>query len=566
MKEAWLVAREGLVLLSRRGRVVIAAYTLLLTVLAALDAFALLLLASVFQTGVGSTAGAITIDTSATRIALIVILFTARSALSTVVTLFAVIQLAQEENRVSLEAFSRLLDTRTILSSSPTTDFQNTVERGPGGLMVLNLQLSTLVAEVTTGLVIVGALIVFQPLTALLAITYFLLVVLIQHKALSRRSQSYGHVVARLSGRIYELLADAAGLKRLLNQSSQSSLERGLQSDHLQLTRAKGMIGFLAAVPRYFLEFIFAFGLIVVGGFTYLTSGQTAALAATTLFIAAGFRLLPIVNRAQALLLSILSIAPVARLALARYPTVAPPTYGSPADDSLLIELSNVSFAYPNVSDPALKSVSLQITRGRQYAIVGASGSGKTTLVDLLLGLNVPQSGIVKRQPNVATAYVPQDTYVAAASLASNVALSWDHAAIDLEHVRATLRKVRLEEFVPRVDDPSPIGGGQISGGQRQRLGLARALFTDADFIVLDEVTSSLDVETERNIYEVIDSLRGKITVIIVAHRLATIQRVDEVFYLDDGQLLDTGTFTELSEKLPRFRRQIELSQIRLEA
>jgi len=155
---------------------------------------------------------------------------------------------------------------------------------------------------------------------------------------------------------------------------------------------------------------------------------------------------------------------------------------------------------------------------------------------------------------------------VAAASLASNVALCWDHATIDLEHVRATLRKVRLEEFVPRVDDPSPIGGGQISGGQKQRLGLARALFTGTNFIVLDEVTSALDVETERDVYEVINSLRGTVTVVIVAHRLATIQRVDQVFYLDDGQLLGTGTFTELSEKLPRFRRQIELSQIRLEA
>jgi len=566
MKEAWLVAREGLDLLSRRGRVVLTTFVFVLIALAVLDAVALFLLASVFQTGVGSTTGAITIDTSATRIALIVILFSARSAMSMVATLVTVVQLAREESRISLAAFLRLLDTSTNLSSSPVSDFQNTVERGPSGLMRLNMQLSTLLAEVITGLVIVGALVVFQPLTAIIAITYFLLVVLIQHKALSRRSQSYGHVLARLASRVYQLLADAAGLKRLLNKSSRSSLERALQEDHGRITLARGMTGFLATVPRYFLELVFAMGLVVIGGFTYLTSGQTAAFAATTLFIAAGFRLLPIVNGAQALLLSILTIAPIARLALTRYPKVPHLEYDSPADPSMLIELSNVSFAYPSVSNPALTSVSLKIAKGRQYAIVGASGAGKTTLVDLLLGLNVPQNGIVKRQPNIATAYVPQDTYVAAASLASNVALCWDHATIDLEHVRATLRKVRLEEFVPRVDDPSPIGGGQISGGQKQRLGLARALFTGTNFIVLDEVTSALDVETERDVYEVINSLRGTVTVVIVAHRLATIQRVDQVFYLDDGQLLGTGTFTELSEKLPRFRRQIELSQIRLEA
>lgn len=566
MKDAWLVAREGIALLSRRGRVVLAAYTLSLAALAALDAVALLLLASVFQTGVGSTAGDIMVDTSATRLALIVVLFTARSALSTVVTWLAVVQLAREENRISLDSFSRLLDTSTQLSSSPTTDFQNIVERGPSGLMVLNLQLSTLTAEVVTGVVIIGALIAFQPLTAVLAIAYFLLVVFVQHKVLSRRSQSYGQDVARFTGRVYQLLADAAGLKRLLDQSSRSSLEHALRADHSQITLARGMTGFLAAVPRYFLEFVFALGLIVIGGFTYLTSGQTAALAATTLFVAAGFRLLPIVNRAQALVLSIVSIAPIARLALACFPTVSPPKYGSPANLSLLIELSDVSFTYPNAPIPALNTVSLQMVSGRQYAIVGVSGAGKTTLVDLFLGLNVPQSGTVKRRPNVTTAYVPQDTYVAAASVASNVALCWDHASIDLDRVRAALRQVRLEEFVPRVDDPSPIGGGQISGGQKQRLGLARALFMGADFIVLDEVTSALDVETERGIYEVIDSLRGTVTVVIVAHRLATIQRVDQVFYLDEGRLLATGTFVELSENLPRFRRQIELSQIRLDA
>lgn len=565
MKDALLVAREGFVLLSRRARIVLATYTLSLAALATLDAFALYLLASMFQTAVGSTAGNITIDTSTTRLALVVVLFTIRSAVSAFVMRFAVEELAGEETRVGLNAFLHLLDTGTRLGTSPTTDFQNTVERGPGGLIAITLNLSTFLAEVFTGLVIVGAVIVFHPLTAALTLSYFVIVVFIQHRALSNRSQSFGRDYARLAGRVYQLLADAAGLKRLLNQSSRSSLERALRVDFLQYTRARGMTGYLAAVPRYFLELVFALGLIVIGWFTYLTSGQTAALAATTMFIAGGFRLLPIVNRAQSLILSVNSMAPVAQLVLVQYATAPRLDYDSPADPSLLIELSNVSFTYPNASSPALNSVSLQIATGRQYAVVGASGAGKTTLVDLLLGLNVPQSGIVKQQLNIETAYVPQDTYVAAASLASNVALCWDHAKINLEQVCATLRKVRLEEFIPRVDDPSPIGGSQISGGQKQRLGLARALFTGANFIVLDEVTSSLDVETERDVYEVINSLRGTVTVVIVAHRLATIQRVDRVFYLDEGQLLDTGTFAELSEKLPRFRRQIELSQIRLE-
>jgi ABC-type multidrug transport system fused ATPase/permease subunit len=119
-----------------------------------------------------------------------------------------------------------------------------------------------------------------------------------------------------------------------------------------------------------------------------------------------------------------------------------------------------------------------------------------------------------------------------------------------------------LPDFTERVDDDLPLDATTLSGGQKQRIGLARALYADANFLVLDEVTSALDMETERQIYETIDSLRGAVTVVIVAHRLSTVQRADEVIYLNEGTVAGKGSFAHLMSELPAFRRQVELSQI----
>ena len=164
--------------------------------------------------------------------------------------------------------------------------------------------------------------------------------------------------------------------------------------------------------------------------------------------------------------------------------------------------------------------------------------------------------------PALRSAYVPQDTYIASLPLRHNVALHWSDLDINNERVTTALRRAGLQDFLARITDDTPLDASALSGGQKQRIGLARALYTDANFLVLDEVTSALDVETEQQIYATINSLRGVATVVIVAHRLSTVQRADKVFYLDNGAIAGSGTFFELSSTLPAFRRQIELSQI----
>jgi len=430
--------------------------------------------------------------------------------------------------------------------------------------MSITFHFATLIAECSTGLVIVCALVVFQPLTAMLAFVYFVIVALMQHRALFAGSQRLGNLVASRTPAVYEVLGDAAALRRLLTTSSATSLLKSLQEKHYQLAQARGMIAFLATIPRYFLELVFALGLVVIGGATYLVSGPPAAFAATTLFVAAGFRLLPVVNRCQALILSMLSYAPTAEFSLVQYPTQAKHTPQTPRLPDNALELTNVSFSYPTSTEPVIKSVSLTLNTGKQYAIVGPSGTGKTTLVDLFLGLHAPQSGEIRLQPDISFAYVPQDTHIAALPLAQNIALTWNPALVDMQRVRSALEQAHLHEFLPNLDDSTPLNSSSMSGGQKQRIGLARAFYLGANFVVLDEVTSALDMDTERVIYNAVNALRGQATVVIIAHRLSTVQRADQVLYLDNGALAGAGTFAELSELVPEFRRQIELSQIDL--
>jgi ABC-type multidrug transport system fused ATPase/permease subunit len=211
-----------------------------------------------------------------------------------------------------------------------------------------------------------------------------------------------------------------------------------------------------------------------------------------------------------------------------------------------------------------LRQISLELEQGKQYALVGPSGAGKTTLVDLLLGLLVPQSGSIRLCPTIRTAYVPQDTYIASLPLRNNVALQWSDEHIQSDRIANALHRAGLQDFTTRIADDTALDPTALSGGQKQRIGLARALYMDANLYIFDEVTSALDMETERRIYETIDALRGRATVVIVAHRLSTVQRADTVFYLDNGMIAGAGTFAELSDSLPTFRRQIELSQIDL--
>jgi ATP-binding cassette subfamily C protein len=234
------------------------------------------------------------------------------------------------------------------------------------------------------------------------------------------------------------------------------------------------------------------------------------------------------------------------------------------------LELQNVSFTYPEAKQPAIEDLSITIPAQTMTGFVGKTGSGKTTAVDLILGLLRPQQGTIavdgtplqdenlrRWQQNIG--YVPQHIYLSDDTVARNIAFGVSPDEIDMDAVRDAARRAHIYDF---VEDELPetwqtvVGerGVKLSGGQRQRVGIARALYHNPSVLVFDEATSALDQSTETSVMEAIYELEGQHTILLIAHRLSTVQRADNVFMLEDGRKVGEGTYDELMNEHAKFR------------
>lgn len=241
------------------------------------------------------------------------------------------------------------------------------------------------------------------------------------------------------------------------------------------------------------------------------------------------------------------------------------------------IELDHVSYRYPSAENVGLHDINLKISVGERIGIVGTTGAGKTTLADIILGLLPPGSGEMRVdnikimeenirawQQNVG--YVPQDIFLTDASVAENIALGLAPEEIDSEKVEESARIARLDGFIrkelPKGYD-TIVGerGVRLSGGQRQRIGIARALYTDADLIVFDEATSALDNLTEQEVMAAIDALPGDKTILVIAHRLSTVQHCDRIVVLDKGRIVGCDNWEALMAGNPFFQRIAKATQ-----
>jgi ABC-type multidrug transport system fused ATPase/permease subunit len=564
MKEVWACFREGLALLSSRGRQILYTYGFVLVLLAGLDGVALYYVSKVFAAGANSST-TLEISSGGSTLALVIGLFVLKTVLSTAISWVVVNQFAREELRLGSVNYKKIMNASwTSRIDGQVTDLYNGVDRGPFGMVQgLLVNVVTIAAEAMTAALILGALMTLQPQTAIIASVYFVLVAIFQHKLLSVSSARAGEVVVAETNNVYRLLNDSFHLGKLLSINKSQSLIPSVDRARDSLALARGRVAFLGMLPRYFMELILAVGLGVIAGITYAISGTQGAVSALTVFAAAGFRLLPIVNRIQGLILQLFSTLPAARLVLVE---TTPESHVRPVSTGMddLVTVQNVSFQYPSSTSPVLSEIDLSFKRGLQYAIVGPSGAGKTTLVDMCLGLLHPSTGEISVQSNLKIAYVPQETYIARIPLLENIALEWDSKFIDSNHASAIARIAHIENVLQGRDGDIELATTSLSGGQKQRIGLARALYRNPDLLFLDEVTSALDAETEHAVMESVQSLRGKATVVIVAHRLSTVQHADQVIYMDSGKVLGVGTFDELRRTIPSLQRQIELGTLDL--
>jgi ABC-type bacteriocin/lantibiotic exporter with double-glycine peptidase domain len=224
------------------------------------------------------------------------------------------------------------------------------------------------------------------------------------------------------------------------------------------------------------------------------------------------------------------------------------------------IELNNIEFTYPQASQVTINNVSLCIKSGESIGLIGASGSGKSTLIDVLLGLLEPNKGeiLYNGQPlsdhllewRSQVAYLPQKIFLIDNTLKNNIALGVPDDSIDVGRLNLAIKQAQIDDLVKQLSDGinTTIGEGgiRLSGGQRQRVALARAFYHNRSVLIMDESTSALDSETEKEIVNEIQRLKGKITLIVIAHRLSTIEYCDSIYRLSNGEIVEKVDYKDI--------------------
>jgi ATP-binding cassette subfamily C protein len=425
-------------------------------------------------------------------------------------------------------------------------------------------------------------IVIIQPLTGICALLIFGGTFWFIQKATSGQGKAISRDLGNLSISYNQSLLETLQIYReLVLRGGISKATIDIRRKRRNSMSLRAQLLFLPILSKYLFEFVLIFGSFIVGVAQLIVSDALAAVSALVMFLAAASRILPSLIRAQGALLSVkqsegaseVTIRQLTELAEVSKKDVGIEITGS-TDKKFIpnIEISDLNFRYSLSSNFALTDIALNVSPATFVAIVGESGSGKTTLVDLILGMNNPDSGKV----NVSglnsldaariwpgkIAYVPQSITIIDGSIRKNVTLDSEDFASD-KLVISSLSQAKLLEDVMQMpgglDEIVGERGMKLSGGQRQRLGIARALFSQPELIVFDEATSALDSVTEKAVTDAIFTKKNQVTLIVIAHRLSTVRNADLVVLLDNGKLIAKGTFEEVRKIAPMFDKQAKL-------
>ncbi|MFA6914696.1 MAG: ABC transporter ATP-binding protein [Endomicrobiia bacterium] len=325
----------------------------------------------------------------------------------------------------------------------------------------------------------------------------------------------------------------------------------------IKFASAQKYFNFLQQVPRLFIETM-VITIVLLMIVLLLSRGMNAFTIITQIavFAMASFRLMPSMNRMQVALSAMIYYKPSLDVIYKDLKKTINSEVFEEENKKINLEegisVNNISYKYPNSNKMILKDISFNIKYGQSVAFIGQTGAGKTTIVDLILGLLLPTSGSItvggidihknRRDWSTKIGYVPQFIYLVDDSIRNNIIFYNNNDHVNDEQLWESIEQAQLKEFIEslpnKLDTIVGERGIRLSGGQRQRIGIARALYNKPELLVLDEATSSLDNETEKAVIEAIDNLYGKITMIVVAHRLTTIEKCDTIFKIENGKLV----------------------------
>lgn len=514
-----------------------------------------------------------------------VLLLVGRTFISIFFTRRIIFFLSNRGAQISADLVSKLLSQSLIEIQRRTS--QESLFALTRGVEYVTLQILApsivLVSDVALLIIMGIGLFYIDPLTALGTILIFLVIGYLLYRLMHVRAGSLGISSSELNIISNEKIVEVfSSYRESVVRNRRDFYAREIGTYRFALARTSAEMNFLPYVSKYVIETSVILGALLIGGIQFFVQDAAHAVATLAIFLAAGTRIAPAVLRVQQGSVLIRSSMGQAKPTLDLIETLGMTTVIENTDDKVDlvhegfqpdIRVENVNFTYPNKSFPAVENVSFYIPSGKSVAFVGPSGAGKTTIIDILLGVLNPGEGsveisgmspklVVSKWPG-AISYVPQDVMIATGTIRENVGLGYPLSEATDEIVMNALRIAQLGKFIDSLPDgvDTEVGerGTKISGGQRQRLGIARAMFTSPHLLVLDEATSSLDGETEAGISEAINSLRGVTTVLMIAHRLTTVRNADIVVYMDHGKVSAIGTFDEVRSIVPNFDLQAKL-------
>lgn len=436
-------------------------------------------------------------------------------------------------------------------------------------------------AKLVMALMMAVSIFIYNPIVALVGIAVFVLAYLALYRTVRMRLIVNGKRISESQNARYKLMSEGfGGIKDVLLLGRQGIFVDRFDKESKKFANALGKNQSMSQVPRYAMELV-AFGSVIFLILYLLVAYENnlgAILPILSVYALAGFKLLPAFQQVYTSMSQIRGN--IAAFEAIRNDLLESQKHSSPRDcasgayDRLRptssISIRNVTFYYPGKAQASIVNLSIEMPVNQVIGLVGASGSGKSTAIDIILGLIKPYSGTVyiddhplmdsnTRSWQNSLGFVPQSIFLSDATVKENIAFGLPPEAIDHSRLDEAVKMAHLEELIRTLPEGlnTKVGerGVQLSGGQRQRIGIARALYHDADVLILDEATSALDGITEKLIMDAIHDFSGKKTIIMIAHRLATVKKCDRIFLMEHGTVIDAGSYDDLATRNDIFKK-----------